>query len=79
MKRRERVPTLRPAMSAYQRELRRDIERAREAREASRAKRQVPLAYLTGQVQPEKVKEALRHVVARFRACLSRLSRTSRG
>ena len=77
MKRRERVPTLRPTMSAYQRELRRDIEPAREAREASHAKRPGPLAYLTGQVQPEKVKEGLRHVVACFRAFLSRFLRTS--
>ena len=78
MKRRERVPTLRPAIGAYQRELRRDIERAREAREARRAKRSGPLAYLTGQVQPKKVEEGLRHVVACLRAFLSRLSRPSR-
>ena len=73
------MPTLRPAIGAYQRELRRDVERAREVREASRAKRSGPLAYLTGQVQPKKVEEGLRHVVARFRACLGRLWRASRG
>lgn len=67
------VPTLRPAMGAYQRELRRDIERAREAREARRAVRSGPEACLTGQLQPEKVQAGLRHVVACFGACLGRL------
>ena len=69
------VPTLRPAMGAYQRELRRDIERAREAREASRAVRSGPEAYLTGQLQPEEVQAGLKHVLACFAACLGRLPR----
>ena len=71
MKRRERVPTLRPLMGAYQHELRRDIERAREAAESRRADRQSPISVLTDQVWPERV-------LARFRALLARARRVLR-
>lgn len=70
MKRGERVPILRPTMGAYQRELRRDIERAKEAAESRRADRQDPISFVTHHVRAEKVLARIRSLLAQARRVL---------